>query len=962
MPDWKQEILRRLAPLKLAAAREAEIAEEIAQHLEDRYGELLNSGKAEAQARELVLAELSESDLLARNLRPLEKPMPQATAPMGGGSREFWGGLVQDIRYGLRMLGKSPGFAAVAILTLALGIGANTAIFSLIDGVMLRTMPVKDANNLVIFQWKAHKGFLDGEYSSFNDCGEAGIGTTGCSFPLPIISKMHALNVFSSLIACAGPAELALSGNGPASIVNGEIVSADYFSTLGVNAVIGRTLGASDESYSATPAVVLSYAYWQSAFGGSRSVLGRTISLNNVPFTIVGVAEPSFTNLSPGKRQDLWLTIAMVPRLQISWGSRIGSMENWWLLMMARLKPGVSLERAQTAATVTFRNEVLNGTKPYAKATADPQVVLTRVEDVLVGRRGTLSMLLKLLSAAVGIILLIACATVAGLLLSRGATRQKEVAVRLTLGASRGTILRQLLTESVMLSFLGGILGIAFAYWGVHAITALIAEGSSQPFPYVIAPDWRVLAFTLAICVLTGLVFGLAPAFRSTRVDLTPALKENASTLPSIGTRAGRFRLGSALVVAQVALSVVVLIGAGLLVRTLQNLRDISPGFDTRNILLFEIDPGQLHYEEPQLVNLFTELRERLSALPGVLSASYSSDALLSGGRWSETVHVEGQPAGPGIQMNIFAAGPGFFENMRIPVVEGRMFSATDFEQAQQIEPAVANPRATGEGAANVVPNASVNVLVNQAFVRRYFPVQNPLGKRIVEGGGTSGAEGGAWGTDAQSNHWQIIGVVKDTKYDTLRNEIRPVVYLPFTTSYGGYFELRTAGDPHTLISAVRDAATKIDDRLPLQNVTTQTEQIGDLMSQERLIAKVSGFFGVLALVLACIGLYGLLAYEVSRRTREIGIRMALGAQRRNVLRLVVGQGIALAIVGAAVGIGVALGVTRYLASLLYGVQADDPATMVGVAILLVLVALAACYIPARRATRVDPIVALRYE
>ncbi len=882
--------------------------------------------------------------------------------------------LWQNVRYGLRILRKSPGFTAVAVLTLALGIGANTAIFSLVDDVMLSSIPARDPSRLILFQWTAHRDFVNGEYSSFGDCGGSGVsGPSGCSFPLPIFRRLQGeKNAFSGVLACAGPAELDLSGHGPASVISGEIVSGDYFSTLGVSAVIGRTLGADDDSPSASAVTVLSYAYWQSAFGGSRSVLGRTILLNKSPFTIVGVAEPSFTNLSPEKTQDLWLTIAMMPRLQIDWGSNIETMGNWWLLMIARLKPGVSLGQAQAVASLVFRNEVLHGPKPFAKPADDPEILATRAQDALVGQRGDFSSMLYVLMFAVGIILLIACANVAGLLLSRAATRQKEMAVRLALGASRATILCQLLTESLLLSILGGIIGVLFAFWGLHAITAAITGHANGLSDYTIGPDWRVLGFALGVCVLTGLLFGLAPASRGTRVDLTPALKENASSLPNSASTRGRFRLGNALVIAQVALSVVVLIGAGLLVRTLENLRSINPGFNVRNLLLFEIEPGRLGYKGLQVEYLLNRMRERLAAVPGVASVSYSSMALLTGGEWSTTVHVEGQPPSAVSHMDMFAPGPGFFHTMGIPVLEGRLFTPEDFEQAQEKYEATnaatkvptgraVSPAGAATGSAKPAP-ITVNVVVNEAFARKYFPNENPLGKGIAETHGYSGSSGGAWMTNSSSRDWQIIGVVGDTKYDTLRHEVGPVVYLPFTNSYGGYLELRTAIDPHTLIPAVQNIVTDIDSGLPLSKITTQTEQIESLMSQERQIARLSGFFALLALILACIGLYGLLSYEVSRRTREIGIRIALGAQRHDVLRMIIRQGVVLACIGIAVGVAVALGITRYLDSMLYGIHADDPVTMITIAALLGVVAVAACYIPARHAVRVDPTVALRYE
>jgi len=956
---WLFAIPLRLRSLFGRAQVDQELDDELRDHLERATEEYVGEGMAPDEARRRARLDLGGIEQTKEKCRDAR--------------RVNWiQDFVQDLRFGLHMLRKNPGFTTLAVLTLALGIGANTAIFSLIDGVMLRSLPVRDPDRLVVLQWTARRNFVNGEYSSFGDCGESGgTSSSGCSFPFPIVSELRAqTNVFSGVLACAGPESLDLGGNGPARTADGEIVSGDYFSTLGVNAFIGRTLGTSDDSPAAPPVTVLSYGYWQSAFGGARSVLGRIIQLNNVAFTIVGVAEPGFTNLAPGKTQDLWLTIAMAPRLRIDWGTII-DMRNWWLLTMARLKPGVSVAQAQAAASIVFRDEVLYGPKPYAKATDDPKVLVMRPQEALIGTRGDLSRTLSVLMLAVGIILLIACANVAGLLLARAATREKEMAVRLALGSGRGRLLRQLLTESVLLSVLSGIVGILFAYWGVRAVTALIIEDSSGRFPYIVGVDWRVLGFALGICVLTGVIFGLAPAFRSVRLELTFALKENVPSLPSFAAGPRDFRLGSALVVAQVALSVLVLTGAGLLLRTLENLHRIDPGFDVRNLLLFEIEPGRLGYKDAHIRNLFSEFRDRLAALPGISSASYSSVALLTGAEWGTRVHVEGQPQDTVSDMVMLAASPEFFDTMRIPLIEGRLFSSTDFETVAQKagveEMSRENPpaqMAQSAGAATVganVPAATVSVLVNQAFVRKYFPNENALGKGITRGG-SSGASGGAWTSNSRARDWQIVGVVGNTKYKNLRREILPIVYLPFTSSYGGYFELRTAGDPHALIPAVRAVANEIDSNLPLSGMRTQTRQIEQMLTQERLIARLFAFFGLLALALACVGLYGILSYEVSLRTREMGIRIALGAQQRDVLRLIVKQGLALSCVGIAIGVSVALVLSRYLDSMLYGIHANDPGTIVAVAALLACVALLACYIPARRATRVDPMVALRYE
>src|SRR5438094_284901 len=440
--------------------------------------------------------------------------------------------LLMDLRFGLRMLAKNPGFTAVAVITLALGIGANTAIFSLIDAVMLRSLPVRDPSQLVVLRWTAHSEPRRNGTSSFGDCSDEGSreNPSGCSFPYPVFEQTRSeKDVFSGVTAFAGPAALVLSGNGAARMAEGEVVSGDYFSTLGVNAVVGRTLGPEDDSLSASPAVVLSFPFWQSAFGGDRSVVGRTISLNGVPFTIVGVADPSFTSLSPGKTQDLFLPLSMVPREHIGWGNDALSLNNWWLVIVARLKPGVSLARAQAAASLLFPNEMLNGAKPLSKESDDPRILLGPAQQGLTGERGDFSNPLYVLMFAVGFILLIACANVAGLLLCRAAARQKEIAVRLALGAGGRRILRQLLTESVMLSLAGGALGILFASWGVRATEALILGNSDSPFPFVVEPDWRVLTFTISVSIVTGVLFGLAPAFLCVSLNLTPALKESPS-------------------------------------------------------------------------------------------------------------------------------------------------------------------------------------------------------------------------------------------------------------------------------------------------------------------------------------------------------------------------------------------------------------------------------------------------
>jgi len=956
-------------------------------------------------------------------------------------TREVWSflwleQLWQDIRYGLRMLVKSPGFAVVAILTLALGIGANTAIFSLIDAVLLRSLPVEKPAQLVLLKWSARKPPIIHGYQSAGDCASdlrfGASNPSGCSFSEPIFRKVVQANVFSGAAAFANAGRLNLSGNGPATIINGQLVSGDFFRTMGLKAAIGRLIDANDDTPAAGAVTVLNFGYWQSAFGGSRDVIGRTIELNSVAFTIIGVTEQRFTGISPGSDYDVWLPLADGQRINTSgpfrWNDRQADVSYWWLTIIGRVKPGIPAPQAQAVISGLFRNEMLHGSVPLfhggepmggpprgggpagggarqemvfggapmrfglgkspgreqqgatggpmpqsagnkpiilsgppgatpaggphpteratepktlSSAEDNPEITLVPAQSGLSGSRTRYSDPLYVLMLAVGIILLIACANVAGLMLARSAARQKEMAVRLALGAGRARVVRQLLTESVMLSALGGSLGILLAYWGAHAILSFVSSNQPRPLGFAMDIDFRVLGFTIAISLITGILFGMAPAFRSARVDLTPTLKEGEGISAGWARGAGKWvSTSNALVVAQVALAMVVLVGAGLLVRTLQNLRNVDVGFDSHNILIFGIDPTLIGYKGAQVDSFYRDLQGRLAETPGVKSASYSMMPLLSNGLMVTSFHWPGTPQDQDSEADDLGVGPNFFETLHIPFLMGRSFNASDFEVA-----------ASNRG--DQPSSAPTPVIVNQAFVEKYVGKENPLGKHFGET--AADANGPA------NPGCEIIGVVRDAKYNSLRREIHAMMYTPQSMG-GATFELRTAADPQAILPAIREVVAQVNTNLPLFNVATESEQIDRLLFQERLVARLASFFGLLALVLACVGLYGLLSYEVARRTREIGIRMALGGRAKDVLRLVLNQGIALAVVGAVAGTGVALGVMRYLSSMLYDVHANDPLTMIAVALLLILVAFAACFIPARRAMRVDPMVALRHE
>lgn len=865
-------------------------------------------------------------------------------------------GFIQDIRYGLRQLRKNPGFTAVVVMTLALGIGANTAIFSLIDALMLKSLPVQNPQELVLLKWSANKKPDFHSSSSYGDCDTrfTDVDTTSCSFSRPFYDDLRThTNTFSGITTYGGGVELDMSGNGPASVVHGQVVAGNYFDVLGVRPVLGRTLQASDDSASADPVAVLNYGYWQKVFGGSLSAVGKTVALNGVPTTVVGIAEPRFIGLTPGNVVDAWVPLSLQPRIRPRWNAKQEGADSIWMVIIARLKPGISREKAETAVSLLFRNHMLHGEKPLSKEADAPRVNLLPAQSGLVGARGRYSTPLYILMFAVGIILLIACANVAGLLLARSAARQKEMALRLALGVGRWRIVRQLLTESILLASLGGALGVLIAYLGAHAILDFVASGSSSPLGFEATLDIRVLLFTAAIALFSGIIFGLAPAVRGMRVDLTPALKPGTGTAaPGAGARSRWFNVGNSLVIAQVALTIVVLAGAGLLVRTLQNLRNIDPGFDTSNILNFGLDLRIAGYKGPQADIAIANLQKRLTAIPGVTSVSYSSDALLSGSLWTSTLKPPGNSSKSEFESDMLQVGPDFFSTMKMPMRGGRDFTPADFAAVSAASASSSIP----DSHPAAIPAAPKPAIVNETLVRKIFGNTNPLGQHLSYPDSPDQ-------TDAEPKDpgFVVVGVVADARYDSLRREVSPTTYVPST---GGNvnFELRTAINSSSIIPAVRRAVNELDSNVPIFYLRTQSDNIDQLLFQERLIARLSSFFGALALLLACVGLYGLLSYEVARRTREIGVRMALGAAQRNVLGIVVGQGIVLTVAGVAIGTAAALGLTRYLNSVLFDVHPGDPITLAAVATILLSVALLASYVPARRATNVDPMVALRNE
>ena len=861
--------------------------------------------------------------------------------------------LLQDLRYGFRMLLKQKGLSAVALLSLALGIGANTALFSIVDAMLLKMLPVKDPDQLVLFKSVAPRGFSVGSYNGSTDTDEATGQRTMTSFAFQSYQRMREQQGPMSDIFAFGGVGLNVSADGQAEVASGQAVSGNYYSALGVQPAAGRLLTDEDDKPNAPPVAVLSHRYWQKRFGGDPTVIGKQINLNSRAFTVAGVAAKGFDGtMGVGSTQDVTIPLAVEPQIYPDPKRSYTAGNVWWLRIMGRLKPGVTREQAQAQLENSFHQSVVehralrqaeakaSGGNPISDLDPNqyPRLYADPGGQGEMFRRKYYKPSLYLLLGVVGLVLLIACANVANLLLSRAAGRQKEIGLRLALGASRLRLMRQLLTESVLLSVLGGLLGIIFAIWIKDGLIAVSLWGGRG---MALEPrlDWRVLSFTLALSLLTGIIFGLAPAWRTTRVDLTPSLKESGRASSGVH----RSLLSRGLVVVQVALSLLLLVGAGLFVRTLLNLQRVDPGFNTQNLLLFEVQPGLIGYKDEKLRQIYEQISERAATVPGVQNVTFSRMALLSQSIHSSSIFLrEALNATPNAEGGIPPSGEAhrhvvrenFLDAIGIPLLAGRTLGPQDNANSPKV------------------------AVVNQTFANKFFPNQNAIGRRFTY-------------DPKKPDEIEIVGICRDAKYSSQRDDIPPTMYTSFRQERplnSGTFEVRTAGDPTSAVAAVRAAVRDIDPNLPVQNVKTQVEQADETLRMERLFAKLLTLFALLAQQLAAIGLFGVLAYTVSQRTHEIGIRMALGANRGNVMKMIVWQGMTLAVLGVILGLVGAWVLTKYLESwvslskMLFGVKVNDPLTYGLIAVLLTVVALIACYIPARRATKVDPLVALRYE
>lgn len=871
--------------------------------------------EAELQHREQLLAEWDRLDWRCK-LDLMRRSTSAFWDALWMQTYRWEDALIQDLRFAVRMLLKSKAFTTVAVLSLALGIGASTALFSVLDAVMLKTLPVNQPEQLILLRWVGGKGLVKGFRGSTEEDPVTGLETS-TSISYPAFERFRDQNqTLDSLFAFASLGQLNITVDGQAEMATVQVVSGSYFPELGVNAARGRLLTYDDENAGA-PAVVISHRYWRRRFGG-EAIEGKTVYLVDTAFTIIGVTPPEFFGtLDVGSSPDITLTIGQLARVSPRFADYRRSATNWWVHIMGRPKGGISTAQIQAELSAIMQRHVLELISAPGEQISSPQIRVVSGSQGLVEQRRKFSTHFAILMAIVGLVLLIACVNVASLLWARAATRQKELAVRVSVGASRLRLVRQLLTETALLAILGGGLGLLFAYWGKDVLLTLLM-GRSDDFVIALPVDWRVLGFTTLITVLTGLFFGLAPTLRATRVELTPVLKEN----PAIGSVRSRF--GKALVLTQVAMSLLLLVGAGLFVRTLQNLNQIDAGFNRENLLLFSVST---RYEATRRAGLYQQITDSIAGVPGVQAVSSSHNPLLAGVYSGIKIAIPGYSVDSDQKVRSIEVAPYFLATMEIPLLLGRELTLQDNQSAPRV------------------------AVVNQSLAQRFFPQQNALGQLVV--------------LDGQER--RIVGIAHNTKYGGIREEIEPLVYLPYLQNSSGpsselSFAVRTQGHPSGTIAAIRQAVQSVDHNIPVFNIRLQSDVIARSFAHQRLFATLSSFFGLLALALVSIGLYGLLSYSVARRTHEIGIRMALGAQRVDVLRMVLGESLLLVLIGSVIGLAAAFATTRLISGMLFGLTPTDPLSLALATSLLLIMGALAGWIPARRAANVDPLIALHYE
>ena len=924
MPDWARHVRPRLSSLRLSPTREIEIVEELSQHLDDRWRELMAGGASPDEATQLTLGEFRDGNLLERYMAPLRQTRLPAPMTPGAPSRFLLSDLWGDLRYAARMLRKQPGFASAAVLTLALGIGANTAIFSLLMSVLKSALPVRDPQALVILtnpgSSGVHEGLLGNErnlmsYPEFQQLRDQSTVFSG------LTASQSALDVTHARVDGGEPEE-----------IRARMVSAEYFSTLGVSALLGRAFRADDDP--AAPYAVISYDYWRRRFGRRGDILGTTMAIRRGVFSIIGVAPASFFGETVGQRPDVWLPLSLQPAVLPGrdWlhetPGDLGKV--MWLHVFGRLKESVTIEQAQAAANVTFQ-QGLAAHYGSSLSPADQKAFLNqrlKLSPAATGAsqiRGQFAEPLTILLAAAGLVLLIACANLGNLLLARATARTREVSVRLALGASRERIIRQLVTESMVLALLGGIAGLAAAWMLRVGLIHLVSDSIHLPA----TPDARVLGFTFALTLVAGLILGVLPALRTMGINAAAGLKEQGRGLTASGAW---LRAGKLVVVAQLALSLPLLVGAGLLVQTMHNLQQVDLGYAKEHLLMVQIDAQTAGYDESRQVALFQQLLERVRAVPGVHAATYSNNGLFLGNDNGGEIVVEGYTAkGDNDRGSLYDhVGPNYFSTLGIPLLRGREITERDHPSGIRV------------------------CVINETFAKQFFEGRNPLGMHVTHVFGN------------QRSTFEVVGVARDSRLGSLRGNVARRFYVPatqpiITLNHAG-FAIRTVAEPSSVVAAVRRAIMSWDPNLSLTVARPFTELIDERMVQDRLLARLSMAFGVVALLLAAIGLYGVLSYGVAQRTNEIGIRKALGAQYGTVMVMILRETGLLLAVGLVAGVGLAAMGMRLITSRLFGLAPTDPLAFAAAVAVLAGVALTAAWLPAYRASRVDPLVALRYE